>query len=31
MIDDDEKQIRKNATIGLINFAEFLEGIDVLL
>ena len=31
MIHDSEKSIRFSATKGLINFAEFTEGIDVLL
>ena len=31
MIHDSEKLIRFSATKGLINFAEFTEGIDVLL
>lgn len=31
MIHDQEKTIRYSATVGLINFAEFTEGIDVLL
>ena len=31
MIDDDDKEVRQSATEGLISFAEFTEGIDVIL
>ena len=31
MIDNPEQTVRKAATEGLLNFAEFTEGIDTIL
>ena len=31
MIDNQQQSVRKAATEGLINFAEFTEGIDTIL